>query len=131
MQCSLFYYPFFSNSCLNEILEFIYKDFKGFIDFEKIGIVFKDREGVIKERVFKGDVFREYPVDNEAYDEIHVIQRKNGRIVTPLRMGEVYLGYVYFECLDGNMDDTDMNFLNLIHNKISLAFSSICIPLKP
>ena len=107
---------------LNEILEFIYTDFKGFIEFEKLGIVFRDRDGIIKERIFEGEEINEAIISGLDYEEIHTVQKKDGRILTPLRIGDVYLGYVYFECLDGSMGDTDLNFLNLIHNKIALAF---------
>lgn len=107
---------------LNRILEFIYADFNEFIDFERLGIVFKDQSGKIKKRILESNSISEYAVKEEEFIIVKKIKNFNGRILTPLIIGEVYLGYVYFECDSGTMDETDINFLNLIQNKISLAF---------
>ncbi len=107
---------------IDDILSYIFNNFKKFIPFIKIGIVYSDNNSNLYMREVEDDIISTTLVksDLKEYNKITV---ENNRILVPLVANSAYIGYTFFDLETGAaVETTYINFLELLKVETALAF---------
>lgn len=108
---------------LDNILEFIYANFRRFIPFTTMGITFQSIDHVIITKNINAFGIEEHRDPNGKLEIIQEIKSINQEILCPIIIGNANLGYVFFQFpKEDVIEESHLNFLQLIRDKISLAF---------
>lgn len=112
---------------LGRILRYIYDNFTTFLPFREIGIKYISENSVQIRGIRDGRAFQSGNEDAELekQDKLVAVCKDDlcDEIKVPIIIGEANLGFVYFRLKDGTVEDEAyINFLELIRNKLSLAF---------
>lgn len=104
---------------LENILLVLNAKMKKFIDFETIGLVYKNyQEKCIEITVENEKIVNKECTAYQKFSDSVVINDNN--LYIPVYNNSVYLGYYYFTNFDGDIDEKQ--FVNLIKDKLNMAF---------
>ena len=108
---------------LDNILEFIYANFRKFIPFTTMGITFQSIDHITITKIIDAFGIEEHREPNGQLKVIQEIKIINQEILCPIIIGNANLGYVFFQFpKEDIIEESHLNFLHLIRDKISLAF---------
>lgn len=113
---------------LEEVMDFIAREFTAFIPFEAVKIKYLNQEKNIIEKTFsQAENENSFECDqllklDDNLAEIKEITVQDNKLITPLRINETYLGSIEFIfAKEDIIADKHINFLELFKDKLSLA----------
>ncbi|BEP30039.1 HD domain-containing phosphohydrolase [Helicovermis profundi] len=109
---------------LDAMLKYMYENFRKFIPFVAIGIVYSKENSLVEVRFDEKCCCTENNIEFTPWIDKVVIENINNNkvIKTPIAMNNIILGFAYFEIDKEFFKESYIDFVKLIETKLSMAF---------
>ncbi|MGB3366312.1 MAG: HD domain-containing phosphohydrolase [Acidaminobacteraceae bacterium] len=112
-----------SENHVDEIIKFINKSFKNYIKFDNIGITYLENSKTLVTKIVQEDKVCEKRENDGRLKFVNKIMVLDKKILVPITVNEIHLGIVFFNFSSNeNMAPSDLNFLELLQDKLVFAF---------